>query len=411
MVPVNRRRVALALGCAALLLATCGAPTPAPAQDAPDQTAPAKPQGRGKKGTSPQARAKRAGDAWAEFLPQYMEQLSRDSQGAPALFGRFVGEHPDLPAYERVAATEDAARRLFERDAAQLDAALALLGTAKANATELPERLSVANAQAFLLRAGGRLAQSEALLQAVWPEALVSTLLNNQDRQDTLVQYVKTLSAQNKDAQAEALVWETLARYPMLLQIAEFRIMMERLFEHQNKREELLSWAKLDFMLMAFEEKNIASATQRLNQAWMGEELSVKAVREFARAQADVAAPNPLDAIALPQWPAPVQKALLEATQQNSLNTRVTALLALERPREAMLLAREALVRAPTSAVAVKRVALIFKAADGDVARANAFLAYYSSGQGENPLNAFLEQEPGQTPPPNQAPTAPAGDK
>ena len=116
----------------------------------------------------------------------------------------------------------------------------------------------------------------------------------------------------------------------------------------------------------------------------------------FAAAQSEVEAPNPLQEVAAPTLPAPVKLALQQRLQSEANNeaspSRVAMYLILGEHRLAMLEAREILLRDPTGAAGTAEVARVFKAADGDVARANAFLQFYRTGQGENPLNEFLRE-------------------
>ncbi len=67
-------------------------------------------------------------------------------------------------------------------------------------------------------------------------------------------------------------------------------------------------------------------------------------------------------------------------------------LLLTGQPREAMLQARRTLVGDPTNDRGLREAALVFKVVDGDVARANAFLSFYQTNRGQNPMTAFLKE-------------------
>ena len=371
--------------CGVLLLTT------AVSAIAPAIAAPGK-GGKGKKAGADLS--KPTAPQWAAKVADYEAALERDPASALTLFRQFIVDTPDLGVAEKVSAYEDAATRLVALDAAQLDAALALLkeGQTDADITAHQTRFRLVSAQSSLLRKGGRIDESQKLLEVTWPTVLASAPPSQ--IQGVLEERIATLKALDKAEQVEALVWQAMSKAPDLLQVPAFAPMMVIFYKGQNKREQELSWAKLNYVLVPFEERRITEATRRLNQAWASDGLNVNTARAFASAQSAPDVPNPLDAVELPQWPAAVQTALLQATQEGYLNNRLTALVSLGQAREAMLKAREALMRDPASAAAATRVAWVFKAADADVARSNAFLAYYNSGQGESPLDAYLAETP-----------------
>ena len=295
-----------------------------------------------------------------------------------------------------MSAYEDAATRLAEVGSAQLDAAIALIEEAKPRAATDNRWPRLVVVQAQLLLAGSRPDQAETLIKGVWPKALESST-SKLWRRELMRHYIKALSAQGKVAQAENVLMETLAQYPNLLDSMGNYVCAEmlRLQEQKKDRAGQLTWAAAAFRLWPFDEKPLAFATYKLTKIWVADDKTLYAARAFAAAQNDAGAPNPLDEVELPLWPAPVQSALLRSTQEGVPGGRIKALLALGLYRDAMLLAREQLVINPTSPTALKQVAIVFKAADGDVARSNAFIAYYNSGQGENPMTAFLSEYPG----------------
>ena len=337
--------------------------------------------------------AKPASAAWAALLPRYEAELKVEPQSALKLFRSFVADNPDLDADELISAYEDAATRLARLGGAQFDAAIALLEEGKPRVAEDNRWPRLVALQAELLLKGGRAGQAEPLVAAVWPKALESGT-SKLWRRELMREYVEVLSKREKPDQAESVLMETLAKYPDLLDGMGnyFCAAMLRLKEQQKDRAGQLTWAAAAFRLWPFDEKALAFSTDKLTKLWIKDDMTLNAARAFAVAQTDVKAPNPLDDVALPLWPAPVQSALLRSTQDGPFNGRIKAYLALGRYSEAMLLAREQLISKPTSPDSLKQVARVFKAADGDVARSNAFIAYYNSGQGENPMIAFLAE-------------------
>lgn len=161
----------------------------------------------------------------------------------------------------------------------------------------------------------------------------------------------------------------------------------------QGRSEEALSWAKLNFLMCPFREGDLQEATKAVARALSASELSVAKANLFAQAQTDAAAPNPLAKVPLPKLDeAPLRAVLADAGAQVPLNTRLTCLMLTGDYRGAMLLARSQLMKDVGNQDNALEVARIFKAKDGSILRANQFLAYYQTGQGDNPIPAFLKE-------------------
>ena len=161
----------------------------------------------------------------------------------------------------------------------------------------------------------------------------------------------------------------------------------------QGKTEEALSWAKLAFLLCRFDEEAISDATKDVNRCLSANELSVAKANLFTAAITDAAAPNPLDQVKLPSFDTTaVRTRLADPNNTSPFEARLIALLAVGDYRNAMLLARSQLVGDVTNQDTALQVARVFKAKDGDLVRANQFLAYYQMGQGDNPIPAFLKE-------------------
>ena len=161
----------------------------------------------------------------------------------------------------------------------------------------------------------------------------------------------------------------------------------------QDKPQEALSWAKLEFSLCPFDEGAIREATKDVDRCLSAGELTLARVNQFAAAQTDPAAPNPLDKVSLPPFDtAAIRAQLADPDSQASFEMRLNQWLAVGDYRNAMLLARKQLVGDVTNQNAALQVARVFKAKDGDIVRANGFLTYYQTGQGDNPIPAFLKE-------------------
>ncbi len=332
--------------------------------------------------------------AWAAIVPQYEAELARDPQNALTQLRAFIQANPQIKPKELISVYEDAATRLVGNSPDSLDVAITLLSEGRARVATEPDWPRITVLQAQLLLDGARAAQAETTIQAVWPQALQSKASNKWLRK-LMPTYVAVLTAQGKGAEAEKALMETLAVSPDLLYSmgSYIGLKMMNLKEMQGDRAGQLSWAALNFRLWPLDADRLALGTRKLMQSWAQNDAKPNVARDFSAAQSDANALNPLLEVELPVWPAPVQKALAIAAQQGGANRRIGSLMALERYQEAMLLAREQLVKSPTSVPALKQVAMVFKAADGDVARSNAFITYYNSGQGENPMTAFLAED------------------
>ncbi len=161
----------------------------------------------------------------------------------------------------------------------------------------------------------------------------------------------------------------------------------------QGKTQEALSWAKLEFLLCPFNEEAIRDATRDVTRSLSAGELSLAKVNLFAAAQTDAGAPNPLDKVKLPHFDTTAIRAqLADPNDKSPFEVRLIALLSVGDYRSAMLLAKSQLIGDVTNQDTALQVARVFKAKDGNLVRANQFLAYYQLGQGDNPIPAFLKE-------------------
>lgn len=170
--------------------------------------------------------------------------------------------------------------------------------------------------------------------------------------------------------------------------------------------EEALQWAKLDFMACDFDKDAIGRATKLLNQAWLSNDDFAEG-RLFAAAQEDSSKPNPLLAAKIPALDEAIlqgqAKSLWETNPQPGDRSKVgdrgkvvdliTILIVARAFGAAMNQARRLLADDPAAPEGSQQVCRIFKAADLNPARANAFISYLS-GEGPNPLPQFFKDYP-----------------
>jgi hypothetical protein len=117
---------------------------------------------------------------------------------------------------------------------------------------------------------------------------------------------------------------------------------------------------------------------------------------QFLKAMQDSAAPNPLREIPLPPFDEVKMRAELKSLPDSASHSRITLLLLLKENGAAMLEARRLLLDDPSGGAnaAALEMARVFKATDLNLVRANAFLKYFQSNEGDNPLDELFKQNP-----------------
>ena len=249
-------------------------------------------------------------------------------------------------------------------------------------------------AKAEILRRSDRLDEAGQLLQTTWP--LVQSRNVDPVMTPILSEWVEVLRQQKQPDKAIELLFQALQTAPPLANWMNFYRLMFDAQTDAGHSQESLRWSALFFRVAPYKDDDIARATSLVTRAWLQDAEQMGKPALFAAAQSNADAPNPLQEVALPPLPAPVE-ATLRARVKSEANkeaapSRVAMLIVLGDTRAAMLEAREILLNNPTNAAGTAEVARVFKAADGDVARANEFLAFYRTGKGRNPLVEFLNE-------------------
>ena len=120
-----------------------------------------------------------------------------------------------------------------------------------------------------------------------------------------------------------------------------------------------------------------------MNRCLTANELTLAKANQFAAAQTDPAAPNPLDKVPVPQLDATAIRArLADPNSKSPFESRLVALLAVGDYRGAMILAKSELVGDVTNQDKALQVARVFKAKDGDLARAQRVFGLLPSRRG-----------------------------
>ena len=329
-----------------------------------------------------------------DFLPDFRAQVKQNPAVAPRLLQEFWQEQQNQTTNLLLTTSIEAARILWHTDRSNPDDAIALLDLTVQRFPRTRSRFLVIEAKAEILRRADRLDEASALLEATWPQVQSRNL--DPVMLPILSEWVEVLREQKKPEQAIELLQVALQGAPPLANWMNFYRLMVDAQTDAGHSEEALRWAALFFRVAPFEEDDIARATSAVARGWIqSNQMGNPAL--FTAAQTAVTAPNPLGKISPPTLPETVKVALQTRVQGDSdkdaAPSRIAILLFVGDYRSAMLEAREILLRDPMSAVGTAEVARVFKAADGDVARANAFLTFYRTGKGENPLIEFLREE------------------
>lgn len=268
-------------------------------------------------------------------------------------------------------------------------------------------------AKANALAALKKGAEAEALIKENWPLLLQSNASDNAYNQraarDTLRAYSAALEAQGKGEQFTGILSQFLRYSPQFLNLQSgdagswlLSELTARL-QKEGKTAEALGWGKLVYQLAPFDKKEIERSTQTLNKLWAAQD-DFAAVGLFTKAQSDAAVKNPLISLKTPpltdEAKAILQKQVAELEGRNVVELNparsrdiVKAYVTLGTPddlKNAMKTAVKLLKERPDLQDGSLLVCRVFKAADCNLIRANAFLAYMN-GEGQNPVTEFLK--------------------
>lgn len=218
-----------------------------------------------------------------------------------------------------------------------------------------------------------------------------------------LLFHVYSLRNANQFKEAIAAAREYAQRSPFLLSHPDFLTPLFDSVKAGGKPEEIVGVAKLVYVLCDFTQEAISKATSLCSQALTATEGPGVAI-QFAKSQEDPKVTNPIKDAPLfnlgeGEKPAgSVAERMLTAAGKDP-DMRLNALLYLGRIREALEFSKGQMRASqdPASlAVALKNLARCFKAKDLNLIRANRFLEFHRTGEGENPLKeleAELEKE------------------
>jgi hypothetical protein len=339
---------------------------------------------------------------------QLTPRVPRDFEGALASVGAFYNATPDLDRHNKVHLVARAAHQLYfatpENKRAGVVAPILQMLDNSLQAAQAPdysapgfpgfqswEIRELANQKVQILMAEKRLDDTAKTLDQIWP-----WVINSSDGIQNWAKYwIDVHNAQGQPQKAVDGLIQTFQQRALLRDSApiDVSIALSNELLKQGKDAQALSWAKLTFIICDYKEGAIRDATNVVTRGLTGGELSFAKANVFAQAQTNTSAPNPLDAVPLPPMDTKAIKAqLADSSVKLSPVVRETALILLGDYRGAMLVARDELLADLGNQDKALQVARVFKAKDADLARANAFLAYYQTGEGDNPIPAFLKE-------------------
>ncbi len=180
-------------------------------------------------------------------------------------------------------------------------------------------------------------------------------------------------------------------RVPLLLSNLDFLNLLSLCAKDMRKSEEMVGVAKLALALCDFSAEPVNRATTLVLQslsATEGQGVSI----QFAKSQEDSKIGNPLKHAAF--YKLGDGEKMLAAAKDDPV-ARLNALLYLGRIREALAISKDRMgsSRDPSGlSLALKDIARCFKAKDLSLLRANRFLEFHRTGEGDNPLKE-LEAE------------------
>ncbi len=327
-----------------------------------------------------------------EFLHSFRSAIARNPDAAASLLEEYLKQQQGRrDSRLLIDIATEAALMLYRHDRANPERALEALDGVVRRFPATRFRFFAVKTQAEILRTSGKPEEGITLLREAWPQVKIDIL--DPVMTGVIGESVRTLRALQKPDEAVTLLHEALATAPPLANwMSYYTMMIETL--HDAKREgEAMAWAALFFRVSPFQEADLQRATVQVTNGWLkaGE---VDKPTAFALAQSQPEAPNPLQEVPTPALPDAVRLALAARVKQEKAATpaRISMQIVLGQTREAMLDARELLLKNPKSAASVREVARVFKATDGDVARANAALLFYRDGEGADPLKTFFAE-------------------
>lgn len=343
------------------------------------------------RGVSP---AKREQNEFDALRKQRKSQEKADPQAALAAYRQFLADRPGLSAqvgvqvHKRIAGLYLNPLKDYEEAHKVCDAAMKKYA-GNADAYLLLEEKTSA------LLATGRGPEALTLYQARLDKILA---MHPWNASLLLRQYHQLLEQSLKPAEVAALFGRAFVMIPEYVSSGDpnwdwMHASLDKALTKLQRRDELLGWSRARFMACDYNVNSIDRAARHLTRVWSGPDPSRAGLEAFAAAQKDATRLNPLSEVKLPATDPEMVKVLLRRYKDKP-RERIGVLLLSGQVRAAMEGAQKLMSERPKDAAGAREVARVFKAADLNLIRANAFLEFRKSGTGADPLDAFFEQHP-----------------
>ncbi|MDQ2730572.1 MAG: hypothetical protein M3Y56_02845 [Armatimonadota bacterium] len=313
-----------------------------------------------------------------------------DPKTAVARYHTFFVDHPALSPAVGVDAAS-AAAQLYADGLKDPKAALGVYDWAVGKFGDFPGAGSLTNSKAALLLAQKRPQDAETFLKDRLPQTLHGW---PQYANDPMEQYSSLLQQEGKtDEMVRALglflVWQPdyLDPGPANWDWAYGRI-TDSLIQ-QKRPAEALGWAKLRFMVCAYDPDAIDRASRLLAKVWLAPGSNKAEYDAFAAAQRDATLHNPLADVKLPVLDGAV---LNDRINGSNGSEKISLLIAAGRLKEAMAAAREMKNNKDIARRGIMEICKVFKAADLNLKRANDYLKYLKTNQGDDPVEKFMAE-------------------
>lgn len=201
-----------------------------------------------------------------------------------------------------------------------------------------------------------------------------------------IIELGKSQSRLSRSAEAEEALTGYLSMCPSLLRHHAYFEALVAAQIAEGKPEAALSTARVAYALCEFEDAQIQQAADLVRRAFIANGDMVKGI-QFLSAQESAEGANPLRDVAPPEVTQEQKETMLEVAARD---VPLQVLILTYSGDDATALARASRylceADADKAVDALKVVARAFKGADLNIVRANQFIKYARTGEGENPL-------------------------
>jgi hypothetical protein len=259
-----------------------------------------------------------------------------------------------------------------------------------------------------LLRLQKKPGEAVTLLNSEWDNVMREAALDAGLAKSALEQKVELSRERKKPEGAIGALENALVQSPVLSSTPEgswvFQILTDLLFE-AGRGKDAVGVARLAFEECGFDKYNIENASVFLTRVWRNQDPSGKEGEAFAAAQSVAAdsaegkKANPLFNYPIPKIEDGVWQDALKQLPTGSARLRINVLIAAGEYGTAMQEAEAFYAQygdkgGASATIGIIEACRVLKAADLNLVRANALLAFLQTKQGENPLPGFYKQYP-----------------